>query len=420
MPSSRHPHHVQPLITQDISLSIPPLSTPPSSVAPTIPSSITPPQFVPPALTSLKDLIATQLQNSCSSDQPANNVVVTVTSDDKLKEVIVTPTVSARADEASLHSSDSSNVLVTPLPSSETAIDECAVKAASTTSTIQFLSALAAQSRSADDASCPASAPELNLTTSVEASLLAPTTPSLPLTLHLPVPNALTHLKPTQCSTNTPVVSLDILDPITQDHDPKNIVSEVPIVPMISLSTSRVAVSGEMLRSALTSFWVPFLSVCGVYGSFVPLQCVSASPTQRWTAFIQTVCGPCCPEVQNIVRLSALAFGVRKLVSLKANELCSKVVLYNHKLDDMAEIFRIRSVQVTAFLGLDDSHDCFQKVLVEINKCWEGYDRCTDRPCALPTFKGIGSMRFPLNRWQIILKADVLQANKLLRNMGLS
>jgi hypothetical protein len=120
--------------------------------------------------------------------------------------------------------------------------------------------------------------------------------------------------------------------------------------------------------------------------------------------------------VQNIVRLSALAFGVRKLVSLKANELCAKVVLYNPKLDDMAEIFRIRSVQVTAFLGLDDSHDCFQKVLVEINKCWEGYDRCTDRPCALPTFKGIGSMRFPLNRWQIILKADVLQANKLLRN----
>ena len=131
-----------------------------------------------------------------------------------------------------------------------------------------------------------------------------------------------------------------------------------------------------------------------------------SNPTQRWSAFINTVCGPCCEVVQNVVRLSALAFGVRKLVSLKPNELGSKVALYNPKMTDMASEFKRWSVKLMALLTLDTTHQHWQNLMTQIDKCWGQYSCCNDRVCVPPTFRGFGFTRFPLQKWHDVLKTQ--------------
>jgi hypothetical protein len=110
--------------------------------------------------------------------------------------------------------------------------------------------------------------------------------------------------------------------------------------------------------------------------------------------------------VQNVIRLSALAFGVRKLVSLKPNELGAKVALYNPRLSEMTSEFKRRSVTLAALLTLDNNDQLWQNLLAEINKCWEGYNSCIVRACVPPTFRGIGFTRFPLCKWHDVLKTQ--------------
>jgi hypothetical protein len=351
-------------------------------------------------LFTLNELIAMKLMKSTSDSPPANNVVVSVISSETSMEVIDTTMVSAPLVGKSFHSSVDLNAMGTPLTLSLFVNDVSDLSVSKTTALDSALPTLPTPP-SPTHSTSPTSATHSQPTPSRHAPLLS-LTPAV--THRSPVPSVLPQPHANEGATSEFNGIACVGELMAKDQDQTIPFSEVTITSSPSLPTSRAEITFEMVRSALTSFWLPFLTVSAVHGTFVPLECVNACATQRWTAFIQTVCRPCCSEIQNVVRLSALAFGVRKVVSLKSNELCANVALYNPKVHDMAPIFRMRSIRLAAFLNLDISHQLCQNLLVEINKCWEGYTRCTAQPCALPTFKGFCFTRFPLKGWQDVLK----------------
>ena len=113
----------------------------------------------------------------------------------------------------------------------------------------------------------------------------------------------------------------------------------------------------------------------------------------------------------NVIRLCALAFGVSKLVSIKSNELTSNMALYNPKVHDMSDSFKLRALKLDKLMDLDETDNAWIELLAEMNKCLhvrhrEGdHDECTLGVCAVPSFGGMPEYtRFRLGEWGAVLK----------------
>ena len=131
---------------------------------------------------------------------------------------------------------------------------------------------------------------------------------------------------PQQAPSSCPLTAILLLDHSHSDLSPLTLVTPSPMIADAQL----YLVDVDVLREILTTFWVPFLQ-SGVHAwshTVVPMTLIKAQPFDRWHELAKWFADPCCLHTADLVRLSALSFGVWKIVSKNKMDRSRSTALY--------------------------------------------------------------------------------------------
>ena len=151
-------------------------------------------------------------------------------------------------------------------------------------------------------------------------------------------------------------------------------------------------VSEAHVRHVLSSFWVPFLQLASISCAVAPYQVVYPQElSKRWDEFIGSFSNrSCCTYQFNLVRLSAIAFGVSKVASIKTEHLKTQAGLYNPTLRDNAHLMSARLDQLKCLLSESTGSGAMTKVVDHVHSAIagakEGPAKCADTECVAVHF----------------------------------
>jgi hypothetical protein len=125
----------------------------------------------------------------------------------------------------------------------------------------------------------------------------------------------------------------------------------------------------DVLREILTTFWVPFLQ-SGVHAwshTVVPMTLVKAQFFDRWHELAKWFADPCCLHTADLVRLSALSFGVWKIVSKNKMDRSRSTALYDPFFDNMTHVFLGRLDILKSLLATSGSDAKWTRLADQVN-----------------------------------------------------
>ena len=166
----------------------------------------------------------------------------------------------------------------------------------------------------------------------------------------------------------------------------------------------------DTLRNVLEFFWVPFFQshALPLTPTHVPLSCVKSQASERWREFAKCYGTPCCSHAADLIRLSAIGFGVWKVVSTSKKDLSRYAALYNPNFVNMSAWFTYRLTTLVKMLATPHSHSKWTDLVLRANTSVRRrnlelmWTRCADS-CSKASYRGFHGAVVPLHEWGAML-----------------
>ena len=174
-----------------------------------------------------------------------------------------------------------------------------------------------------------------------------------------------------------------------------------------------VVVDADIVHDVLKSFWLPFLNSAVIQQNptVVALSCARAQPAERWNELVRSFADPCCVHTADLIRVSAISFGVWKVVSRQKKDLNRFAALYNPFSVDMRACFQVRLEKLEKLLATPHSDDEWSHLVTQVNLSIRRrnmslpWTRCP-KPCSITSFENKSVETIPLLSWGLLLQNE--------------